>query len=194
MIIRTGTPFANDHPDFVLSTRLFSIFLFIFSKFLILSSSPSTFFFFFQILGSRFNLADLSRTICSYWPWRCSPAQEAVGLRATMWKTSSSSPQTRAVLPSHRSKGSSHCNLRETHFVFYQRPAPQMEIKCTCKQQKQRLLHTASWSDNSHRDTGLKGEKKKQSTPSWFVRKPVKYQHLLLCWEKISFFLKKASS
>ena len=57
-----------------------------------------------------------------------------------MWKTSSSSPQTRVVLPSHRSKGWSHCNLRETHFVFYQRPAPQMEIKCICKQQKTKTL------------------------------------------------------
>ena len=64
-----GRPFANDHLDFFLSTRFFSIFLFIFSKFLVAkktSSSPSKHFFFFQILGSRLNLADHSRKI-----WSC---------------------------------------------------------------------------------------------------------------------------
>ena len=151
MIIRTGTPFANDHPDFVLSARFFSIFLFIFSKFLILSSSPSTFFVFFSNIKFKIQSRE------QYWPWRCSPAQEAVGLQATMWKTSSFSPQTRVVLPLHRSKGWSHCNLRETHFVFYQCPAPQSVFVIN---KRQRLLHTASWNDNSHRDTGLKGEKK----------------------------------
>ena len=33
MIIQMGLPFANDHLDFFLSTKFFSIFLFIFSKF-----------------------------------------------------------------------------------------------------------------------------------------------------------------
>ena len=45
-------PFANDHPDVFLSTRFFSIFISIFSKFLIFlrqtSSSPSKHFFFFK--------------------------------------------------------------------------------------------------------------------------------------------------
>ena len=63
-----GWPFANDHPDFFLSTRFFSIF-FIFSKLLI--TPPTNIIFSFktfllllllQILGPRFNL---SRTMCS---------------------------------------------------------------------------------------------------------------------------------
>ena len=41
-----GRPFANDHPDFFFSTR-FPLLL--------------------QIWGSRFNIADLSRTICFCW-------------------------------------------------------------------------------------------------------------------------------
>ena len=65
-----GRPFANDHLDFFLSTRFFSIFNFIFSTFIIFlqktSSPPSKhFFFFFKIFWSRYNLADLFRTICS---------------------------------------------------------------------------------------------------------------------------------
>ena len=52
VIIRIGQTLAIDHPDVFLSTRFFSIFLSIFSKFLIFlqqtSSSPSKHFFFFK--------------------------------------------------------------------------------------------------------------------------------------------------
>ena len=62
-----GWPFANDHLDFFLSTRFFAIFLIIFSIFLF---PPMDIIFAFkifllQILGSGFNLADLSRTMSS---------------------------------------------------------------------------------------------------------------------------------
>ena len=68
MIIRVGRPSANDHPDFILSTRFFTIF--IFSKFLIFlqqtPSSPSKHFFvfFFKSKDQGSIFADLSRT-CS---------------------------------------------------------------------------------------------------------------------------------
>ena len=72
MIIRMGRPFANYHPNFFLSTRFFSILLFIFSKLLIIpptnTISPFKIFLLLlhlQILRSRFNLEDLSRTMCS---------------------------------------------------------------------------------------------------------------------------------
>ena len=67
MIIRMGWPFANYRLDFFLSTRFFSILLIIFSKFLISSEEHHLRLqtFLLQILGSGFNLADLSRTMCS---------------------------------------------------------------------------------------------------------------------------------
>ena len=66
-LLLLGRPFANDHLDFFLSTRFFSIFLIIFSIFLF---PPMDIIFAFkifllQILGSGFNLADLSRTMSS---------------------------------------------------------------------------------------------------------------------------------
>ena len=69
MIIRMGQPFANDHPDFFRSTGFFSIF-FYFSQFSYfpltnIIFSFKTFLLLLQILGSRLNLTDLSRTMCS---------------------------------------------------------------------------------------------------------------------------------
>ena len=60
MIIRISLPFANDHLEFFLSTKFFSIF---FQQ--IFSSKKHHLPLLLQILGSRFNLADLSRIRCS---------------------------------------------------------------------------------------------------------------------------------
>ena len=60
MIIRRDHPLANDHPDQPDSSPFFFLF---FSEFIIFLRQ--TFCLLLQILGSRLNLADLFRTMCS---------------------------------------------------------------------------------------------------------------------------------
>ena len=59
-------PFANDHLDVFFSTRFFSFFLIFSANFLFSLTNIILAFktFLLQILGSEFNLADLSRTSC----------------------------------------------------------------------------------------------------------------------------------
>ena len=90
MIIRMDQPLANDYLEgpaackwTSVSNRFFSIFRFILQQ--IYHFTPTNIIFSFktfclllQILGSRFNLADLSRTMCSgfSFQWKCLRVQE----------------------------------------------------------------------------------------------------------------------
>ena len=65
MIIQMGRPFANDHPDFFLSFYFQQISYFPPTNIIL---SFKTIFLLLLIWGSRFNLADLSSTMCSCLP------------------------------------------------------------------------------------------------------------------------------